>query len=252
MERRNRVNIYCSCLPNDADMNRALGACAIPIPTPVGDAIFYGYDNLKVCIERKKIGDICQCILNGRYIYQAQSAKEAGFDVLALIVETGHIRANLEDGLLETKVWGINPKTLRHCEIWVPVLPHIMYSRFDQYLTELDYLAGIIVKRSFDVHETASIIKALYANFQTPPDEHNSLHQIYTQPSRTVPLVRPGLARRIAKELPNVGWERSQAVATHFRSVQEMANADVDEWLKITGIGKKTAEKVVAEIRGQQ
>lgn len=249
------MTIYTSCLPNDQDMIQALGSIARPLPIATGDACFSGIgDNdstILVCVERKKIGDLCRCILDGRYLHQLQIAKENGADVFALIVE-GVIRPSPEDGLLEVPVWGINPKTMRRCQMWEPVKPTTTYSRFDQYLTELDYLAGVIVKRSRDVQETASIIKALWDNFQTPPDKHNSLRQVFSPPNTKVELVRPSLLRRVVKELDGLGWERSRAVADHFKSVQEMANADVAEWVKIEGIGKKTAEKVVKAVRGWQ
>ena len=246
--------IFCSDLPNDQDMIKALGSCALPCPIPSGDACFWGVgDNdstLKVSIERKKIGDICQCINDGRYLYQAQSSKDDGIDVLCLIVE-GRIHRNLDDGLLEVPVWRVNPKTGKRAEFYAPVRPAITYSRFDQFLTELDFLAGIIVKRSENVRETTDIIKSLYDNFQTPPSKHNSLRQIYSQPNRdAVSLTRPGLVRRIAKEFSGVGLQRSRAVADRFKTVKEMVNADVKQWLEVDGIGKKTAEKVIKEING--
>lgn len=235
-------------------MIKALGSCAIPIPLPVGDCAFFGVgDNdspLRVCVERKKIGDIVQCINDGRYLHQAQLAKEAEFDVLCLIVE-GATRANPDDGLLEIPVWGINPRTMKRAEIWQPVKPTMTYSRFDQYLTELDYLVGIIVKRSRDVHETVSIIKALWDNFQTPPSEHQSLHSIFKRPIGVVSLVMPSLVRRVASELDGIGWTRSKAVSEKFRSVRELANADVSEWREVDGIGKKTAERVVEQLEGR-
>jgi ERCC4-type nuclease len=179
-----------------------------------------------------------------------QIAKESGIDVFCLVAE-GSVRPNPDDGLLEVPVWGINPRTMHRAEIWQPVKPTVTYSRFDQYLTELDYLAGVIVKRSENVKETAAIIKALWLNFQTPPSEHGSLHTIYEHPNQgSVLLVRPNLVRRIGKELSGIGWERSRAVSEHFRSVRELANADVKEWQGIEGIGKKTAEKVVRELNG--
>ena len=249
------MTIYCSKPPNDQDMIRALGSLALPLPIIIGDCCFSGIgeneQSILVVVERKKIGDICQCINDGRYLAQAQTAKTLGADVLCLIVE-GRVRSNPDDGLLEVPVWGINPRTMKRAEIWQPVKPTMTYSRFDQYLTELDYLAGIIVKRSADVKETAVIIKALWVNFQTAPSGHNSLHQIYEQPLGQVLLVKPNLVRRVAKELGNIGWVRSKAVSEHFRSVREMVGAGVEEWREIDGIGKKTAEKVVQELDGQQ
>ncbi len=248
------MTLYCSSLPNDQDMIRALGSLAIPLPSLFTDCCFAGVgDNdtsLLVSIERKKIGDICSCILDGRFLFQAQVCKEAGADVLCLIVE-GACRPSPADGLLEVPVWGINTRG-RRAEIWRPVMPAMTYSRFDQYLTELDYLAGIIIKRSRGVRETAAIIKALWVNFQTPPSEHQSLHQMFTAPApaHNVELMRPGLVRRMAKEIDGIGWKRSKAVAAHFPTPKAMCDAGVEEWLSLDGIGKKTAARVVRSLQG--
>lgn len=247
--------LFVTSSPNDDDLAKTLGSTAIRCPVP-SDVCFWGkFDDedipLLVACERKKIGDLAQCILSGRLLHQFQMCKAEGIGVMCLIVE-GRVRSNPDDGLLEIPVWGINPRTLRRCEIWQPVKPTLTYSRFDQYLTELDYLLGVIVKRTEDVRETASVIKALWDNFQTPPSKHNSLHTMYEQPNREgVLLMKPGLVRRVAKELNNIGWERSRDVADHFRSVREMVNADAKEWEKIPGIGKGIAKKVVQSLGGE-
>jgi ERCC4-type nuclease len=250
------MTIYASNLSNDQDMIKALGSVAVPLPIDIGDCCFSGVgtnnNTLLVSVERKKVGDMAQCIMSGRYLSQAQTAKELGADVLVLILEVERVRPNPDDGVLETLNWGISPRTMRRCQVWAAVRPIITYSRFDQYLTELEYLAGVIVKRSHDVYETAAIIKALWANFQLPPDKHNSLHTIQRALGQSVQLVRPGLVRRVASELSGIGWERSRAVSEAFKSVREMANADVKRWKAIEGIEKKTAEKVVGEILGEQ
>ncbi len=246
--------IYTSDLPNDQDMIKALGSVAVAIPIAFGDAVFWGSGDddtvLRICIERKKIGDLASCILNGRYIHQAQLAKKAGMDVLCLIAE-GQMRSSPNDGLLEVPVWqpfvAGNGEQKRK-QVWEPVKPAITYSRFDQYLTELAYLANIIVKRSVDVRETATIIKALWLNFQTPPGKHASLRHIYSQPPPRVQLIRPSLVRRVASELDGVGWERSGVIARHFSSVRTMVEADSKEWASLDGIGKRTAESIVREL----
>jgi len=247
------MNIYCSALPNDQDMIKALGSTAVPIPVPHGDCVFWGAaDNdeiIRICVERKKIGDISACILDGRYMSQAQAAKDAGMDTLILIVE-GAMRPSPEDGLVEVPIWQIDAKTLRRKQFWEPVKPAITYSRFDQYLTELSYLAGIIVKRSRDVQETASQIKALWVNFQTPPSKHNSMHQIFVAPMGIVPLTRPSLIRRVAKELDGIGWGRSGDVAGKFPSVKAMVDATEKDWMSIPGVGRLIARKTVNSLNG--
>ena len=240
--------IFCSNLANDQDMIKALGSIAIPCAL-FTDCAFWGKnadgEDTTIGIERKKIGDLAACILDGRLLYQAQIAKENGVSVFVVIAE-GRTRPNPEDGLLEIPVWGINPRTMRRAEIWTPVKPTMTYSRFDQFLTELHRDAGIMVKRTEDVKETAAVIKALWDNYQRA--DHQSLKQIFKPPTPTVQLVRPSLVRRIASELPDIGWEKSRAIDEHFRSVAEMVSADVKAWQEIPGIGKKIAEQVVSAV----
>lgn len=252
------ASLYVTEMRNDADLFRALGSMATRVPLSHGDVVFFGVkedgEPLRVCVERKRIGDLVNSILGGRYLYQAQSAHSAGFDVLCLILE-GTFRPGPDTGMVEVPRMrsmmtpgSLRPRVRRS---WEPIQPGISYSRFDQYLTELDYLAGIIVKRSQSVRETAAIVKALWLNFQTSPSKHQSLHQIYSPPMGQVDLLaRPGLVRRVAKELDGVGWERSRAVAKRFRSVREMVDASMGEWMEIEGIGKVTAQKAVSSLNG--
>jgi len=231
---------------------------AVSIPLPHADILFFGVNDarepIRIGIERKKLGDMVNSILGGRYLHQVQAAKEMGVDVLVLVVEVERMRPSPEDGLIEVPVWrsvmvpgSLKPKTK---QVWEPLKPSISYSRFDQYLTELDYLAGIIVKRSVDVRETAAIVKALWLNFQTPPSKHQSLHSIYTAPSDKVLLRKPGLVQRVAKEIDGIGWERSADVARKFPTVKSMVDADAKDWLEIDGIGKITAQKAVSSLNG--
>ncbi len=242
--------LFVTTATNDDDLARVLGSSVIRASVP-SDVCFWGCgddDVLSVAVERKKIGDLCQCINDGRLLHQAQTAHAEGIAVYCLVAE-GSIRANPDDGLLDLSVWGVN-RSGKRAEVWQPVRPTTTYSRFDQFLTELDWLVGVVVKRSRDVYETPAIVRALYANFQTPPDHHQSLHKMFEPPQGTVELVRPGLVRRVAKELPGIGWERSRAVAGRFGSVQEMVGAGIVDWEQVPGIGRKTAEKVVAALRG--
>lgn len=243
--------IYCSSLPNDQDMIRALGSLALPFPVPCGDACFFGASDspdssLRVCVERKKVHDMAACILSGRYLYQLQTAHDCGFDIFALILE-GRYDYSLDDGLVTIPGWD----SVRGRSGWKPVKPAIAFSRFEQYLTELEHMAGVIVKRSEHVRGTAAIIRSLWDGFQKPPDGHKSLKVIYKSVTGGVSLTRPSLVRRMASELPGVGWERSGIVAQHFVTVRAMINADDKEWRSLDGIGKITARRVVEAIGGK-
>jgi len=238
--------IYTSNLPNDQDLIKALGSMAVPVSL-FTDTCFSSVDGKVIAIERKKVGDMASCILDGRFLFQMQNCKEAGADYLVLILE-GRYRRNPDDGLLEVPVWVpfVNAGGYRkRREEWQPVKPSIMFGRFDQYLTELQRDVGIIVKHTENVRGTADTILALYQNFQTPPDQHQSLNQIFKPPTPSVQLVKPSLVRRVASELPGIGWGRSGVVAERFLTIRAMVDADWKEWASLDGIGKKTAQKVV-------
>jgi len=256
------ASIFVTQAVNDRDLLRALGPIATCVPIPHGDCCWFGCwedesgqeTTIRVLVERKKIGDLVNSILGGRYLHQAQEAHEAGFDRLILIVE-GPMRPGPVTGLVEvprTRPVVTPGRLLPHFRRrWEAVQPGIAYSRWDQYLTELDVLAGITVKRSENVRETAAIVKALWLSFQTPPSKHQSLKQIWSPPPPQISLLsRPSLVRRVAKELPDIGWERSKAVEARFPSVREMMCAGVLDWESLPGIGRKTAEKVVMAIHG--
>ena len=230
---------------------------AIPVNL-VTDACFSSIDEKLICVERKKLGDLCSCINNGRFLFQMQNCKSAGSDYLILILE-GRYRRNPDDGLLEIPVWGFNPRTNHRAEVWEPVRPTMMFSRFDQYLTELQRDVGIIVKHTENVRGTADVILALYQNFQTPQDGHQSFKQLFKPPTPTVQLIKPSLVRRVASELTGVGWEWSGIVSDHFSTVREMVSADLDTWANLEKqsdngkkrrLGKKVAEKIVRSLGG--
>jgi len=243
--------IYTSNLPNDTDMIRALGSMAIPVNL-FTDACFSSVDEKVVACERKKIGDMASCVLDGRFLFQMQTCKEAGADYLCLILE-GRYRRNPEDGLLEVPVWvpfvNVGGYHKRR-EEWQPVKPSMMFSRFDQYLTEIQRDVGIIVKHTENVRGTADTILALYQNFQTPFDQHQSLNQFHFERPPQVLLVRPSLVKRVAKEFSGFGWERAGAVAEYFTTVFDMVNAVEAEWRNVPGVGKRTARSIFSSIRG--
>ena len=247
--------IYVTEAQNDNDLANILGSMAIRCPIPHGDILFFGKWEDKDCaeivirvlMERKKISDMANSVITGRYLSQVQAAHDTGIDHQILVVE-GDIRSG-DDGLLEIPHWRREDgKTKR---IWEPVTPTIQYSRFDQYLSEIHLFTGIMVKRSADVKETAAQVKAMWLLYQKPPSEHSSLKSIYSPPvPHTEFLARPSLVRRVAKELDGIGWERSGEVAKRFADIRQMVEATEKDWLSVPGIGKITAKRTVMALNG--
>lgn len=239
------MTIFCSNLPNDQDLIAELGEAARPM-TLFTDACFSGVDenggSILVAVERKRIHDLAVCMNNNRLMHQIEIARDHGADVYVLVVEGLYRSGSGEsEGLLMAPVGWFSTMTA--------VRPFVKYDRFIQYLAKLTYLVGVIVLHTENVTDTARAIKAVYSEFQTPPSEHKSFHKFYTPPG-LVPLSEPGLVRRVAKELPGVGWNRSQAVAERFSSVAEMCAATIGDWKAIPGIGAKLARSCHYELNG--
>jgi ERCC4-type nuclease len=224
--------IWVTTAANDKDLVRPLGVATY---LPQGDAIFKGTADgkeVKVCVERKKMRDLVNCINDGRHIQQVRQAMAAGFDYYTLVVEA--IWRSAKDGEAEYKA-GRN---------WTRT--GMPWTRIQAYLMELHYLMGVQVLYSKSTKETCDLIKALYRFFQT--EDHGSLKKFYVAPIDGLLLSQPSLVRRVAKELPGIGWDRSIAVEEKWDTVRGMVNAPVDEWLEIEGIGKGIANKVQEEL----
>lgn len=91
----------------------------------------------------------------------------------------------------------------------------------------------------------------LYNWWQTPWEEHRS-HLAFDDSNELRELVQtsvPTLLRRIAKELPGIGWVRSKLVEQRFGTVYDMISAGPQEWVKIEGVGKLTAKRVFEAMR---
>jgi len=91
----------------------------------------------------------------------------------------------------------------------------------------------------------------LWQMFRKPPVKHGSLETFYRQPMRVDLLRKPSLMRKVAAELPGIGWEKSKGIVAKFGSVANMTNASVADWEKVPGIGKSLAQSSVAALHSK-
>jgi len=56
------------------------------------------------------------------------------------------------------------------------------------------------------------------------------------------------LVRRVAKELPGVGWELSGRAEMEFESVREMVNADESRWEKLDKVGPGKSKRIIESL----
>lgn len=112
----------------------------------------------------------------------------------------------------------------------------------------METLGGLRVRRTVTEAETVRTVQSLYHWWQR--DDHKSLHTFNTAYDAAA-IDRPGLLRRIAAQLPMIGWQRSAVVAKHFGTVSAMVSASVADWMNIDGIGKGIAVKVQKALHGE-
>jgi len=122
----------------------------------------------------------------------------------------------------------------------------------EQYKLTLEQRAGIFIQQTNDRYVTARWLAALYRWWtEKAADAHRSHLALHTQRAPAGSIRPPSFLRKVAKELPGVGWDRSLAIAQAFPSVRDMVNADEAQWTQIPGIGKKLASNIVKAVNGQ-
>jgi len=227
------------------DHLKPLGVACELTTLPFGDVALVGRGEgerpVPVGIEVKTVGDLLNSMTTGRLAGHQLPGLLASYEWVWLLVE-GVYRPDPASGILQTLKGGA----------WAPMTTgprRYMYRDLESFLLTLVVRAGLHVQRTHGRGETARWLAALDAWWGKAWDEHKSHHALHHKASvRPRTFVPPSLLRRIAAELPGVGWERSGAVAEKFRSVREMVVAGEAEWREVEGIGKKLSAQIVGAL----
>jgi len=219
--------------------------CASLTTLDFGDCAFLGLGPggapVRVGIEVKALGDAAGSIRSGRFAGHQLPGLVASYDKVYVILE-GLYRVGSE-GELETYRKGQWATGEWGHTAW-------MYNELDGWINSINIIAGVTVKRTSNRRETAAVIYGLYHWWTSKTYEKHRSHVGFDESGRPA-IIKPGLVRRVAAELPLIGWDRSRDVADTFKSVLAMVLADEKDWQKIKGIGKTIARKVTAAIRGE-
>lgn len=115
--------------------------------------------------------------------------------------------------------------------------------------------AGVHIEHTDGKLGTARFIKRLYEWWEKGWDSHGS-HLGFPELSDAAMLTSYDrsnprhLVRLFAKEMKLIGWEKSGNVMAAFKTPLDMAQATVQQWSAIPGIGKILAHRLVKSLQG--
>lgn len=223
------------------------------VPTIVGKLEFgdfaflgngEGDEPVSIGVERKGIKDLLNSISTGRLAGHQLIGLVNNYHYVYIVVE-GLWRFNPTDGMLEE----------RNGPGWTPIQlgsRRFMAREVLGFLHTLMVKTGVMVFYSGSKRETVQVVCMLHGWWSNKSwDDHTAHLGLVKQHKSTegaVELVKAPLLRRVAAELPGIGWQKSREVAKHFGSVMEMVLASEREWRRIPGIGKTLADRIVKEI----
>jgi len=212
---------------------------------PFGDFAFEGngpHGEMLIGIERKTLQDILKCIDSSRLAGRQLVGMRKLYSQRFVLIE-GMWRANIQTGLLVEgynggSSWGYYKRGGRE----------VMYSKLYRYLLSVE-LAGTPVIYSHDITHSAYNICEIYHYFQKRWKDHTAMKTMHHEELPSL-LGKPSLVRRWAKELEGIGEKLSEDTARVFKTPRALANGEESDFLRVPGVGPKTAISIVKEIRG--
>jgi ERCC4-type nuclease len=208
-----------------------------------GDVAFAGNGpegTVLIGIEYKHMGEAISCMTSGRFAGHQLLGMADYYEYWLLIDDVDRYRTGREGQL-----------QLRSGQGWYDVTQGeraISALAWEHWLLSMSNVGGCKVHRVTAMSDAVEWLGYLYTWWQKEWADHRSVGAFNR--SRAIRKgEKPTLARLWANDLPGVGHERSAAIADHFGSAHDMANADVPEWLKVEGVGKTGANKIYNAIR---
>mgnify|MGYP000429758981 CR=1 FL=1 len=212
------------------------------------DAFFWGNGPegmpVPIGIERKTILDLVNSMDSGRL---------GGHQLRGLASHYSHVYL-LVEGLWKPDRDGVLCRWVKGG--WKPVemgSRRYMARELERYLNSLMVMGGVHLWRTAGLEESGRWIGEMYGWWSKDWDKHRAVgggNGAGRSPVG-VPMKRPSLVWRVTKELDGVGWEKGRAVADRFGSILDLALADSRDLQKVPGVGKKIAEGIVKQIKGE-
>lgn len=192
---------------------------------------------VRCAVEIKKVQDALNCITSGRFAGHQLKGLLTEYKAVWLIVE-GQIAVDWQTGML------VKFRGKKRVPVVTGSNRQWMYADLSKWLTTMEVKAGLHVRHTTSRVETARLIVDLYGWWTEKEYSEHRAHLAFDETQATQITFKPTLTTKIAAQLPGLGWVRAQAVGRVFRNPVEMVLASEEEWLGITGIGKKLAKDV--------
>ena len=218
-----------------------------------GDCAFAGSGPdapLIIGVEIKRVHEVVETVRSGRFVSQQLPHMLDRFDQPWLLVY-GEMRTDDSGRLLLPSTSGR----------FYPAIPDTRTSTVRQWLVSIEVTTSVRVEYASTFDEAVQWLAALWEWWQRPWDSHSAARKLY-QPAPRSDLLDvfstrqdpATLLRRLAAQLPGVGWSRSAVLAKRFGSVEAFTaalhRADPRDWIcSEARIGEGIASKIAAALK---
>lgn len=224
---------------------KRLGVPTEKASLPFGDIAFEGQGRegtIAVGVERKTLHDMLNCIDDARYNGHQRLGMAEYYQVNFLLIEGLWKPHDPHGTLMEGFKGGTSWAECRYRS------SRVMYAKLRRYLFSVS-LSGVHVLYTRDLVQTAFDICECWHYFQKPWRSHTSLLEMQ---KLNLPTLngKPSLVRKWAADIDGIGVKHSQDAEQLFRKPVALANSEETDWLRIPGIGVKSAQSIVRQIMG--
>jgi ERCC4-type nuclease len=209
-------------------------------------------------IERKRIRhrrredllqfrDLIASVTTGRLMGEQVPKLLDHYEFSYILIE-GLIKTDTSTGHL--LAWGYGNRQTNGWEVVKQGKEPFMAARLWNALESVTWNTAIRVLHVADERQTVEEVLRLYRYFNDKEWGQHHAHVAIHRPEGAVGIGKASTVRRVAHTLRGVGWEKSAVVDGRFKSVEDMVNAEPEDWGKLEGFGKVLSKRVWEELHG--
>jgi ERCC4-type nuclease len=190
-------------------------------------------------VEYKKLGDLIQCVRDGRFADQLRKMKE-NYQIYWLLVE-GTI-----SGFMPRSPVFISKGKGRPFK----VPGGVTYHEIASFVISMSMQGGVNLWRTKTIEESAAWLRALNLWWTAKEwDDHRACLDFYKPPPvGGNAFTGPSTLQKVLCALPGVGPTKAFRISERFGSVREMVAATEADWIEVDGIGKRGAKLIMEAI----